>query len=107
MLIGMDIGSSPALHRDLTLAIGLSLRGLSPNGSRSQEDEFPCASRVLQLSASYSAVNKLRLLSLLSHGSGPSRRIANFVAYCIITDKQIATSVSDTSRLFRVHLIAG
>jgi hypothetical protein len=100
MLIGMDVETSPALQRNLTLAIDLSMRCLSPDDLRSPENEFACASRVLQLSTSYSPVNKLRLLSLMSNGSGPSRRIADFVAYCMITSKQSPTTVSTCHSLW-------
>lgn len=102
MLIGMDAGTSPVLQRDLTMVIDLLMRCLSPDDSRSPENEFACASRVLQLSASYSPINKLRLLSLLSNGSGPSRRIAEFVAHCMVTDKQSPTQVC--SRLLSLRI---
>ena len=100
MLIGMDAGTSPALQRDLSLAIDLSIQSLSSDDLKSRDNEFACALRVLQMSASYSPVNKLRLLSLLSNGSGSSRRIADFVAYCMITDKQCPTAVCKCYLLF-------
>src|SRR5258708_4255542 len=102
MLIGMDAGTSPVLQRVLTMVIDLLMRCLSPYDSRSLEKEFACASRVLQLSASYSPINKLRLLSLLSNGSGPSRLIAEFVAHCMVTNKQSPTQVSSRFLFLRI-----
>lgn len=108
ILIGMDAGTSPALQRDLSLAIDLSIQCFSLDDNKSRENEFACALRVLQLSASYTPVNKLRVLSLLSNGSGPCRRIADFVAYCMITNKQCPTKVRNCYLLqSTVLLIAG
>jgi len=71
----------------------MSMRGLSLDKSISRQNELAFSKKVLNLAAAYPPVNKLRLLSLLSNGSGPTRRIANFVAHCIITDKESPTLV--------------
>jgi len=88
MLLAMGSETQPDLYRDIVEAIDLSMRGLSPDEFMSRQNELAFSQKILNWSASYPPVNKLHILSLLSNGSGPTRRIANFVAYCIITDKQ-------------------
>ncbi|KAF9529383.1 hypothetical protein CPB83DRAFT_893485 [Crepidotus variabilis] len=87
LLIGTDSRTTPATSRDIVQAIDLTLQCLSPNSSPLKEREFALATRVLQWLSSYQPPTKLRLLSLLSNGSGPSRRIAEFAAYCVVIDK--------------------
>jgi hypothetical protein len=45
-------------------------------------------SRIAACASRYEPVNKALLVSLLASGSGSTRRIANFVAYCILTDQE-------------------
>jgi hypothetical protein len=44
--------------------------------------------KLLKCVSTFEPVNKARAVYLLSTASGPTRRIANVVAYCIITDKE-------------------
>lgn len=44
--------------------------------------------KLLKCVSIFEPVNKARVVYLLSTASGPTRRIANVVAYCIITDKE-------------------
>ena len=90
MLVAMDSGAPPGLCRDLVQAIDASICC----HSTSKENEFELSVRFLRLSTSYSPVNKLRLLSFLSNGSGTTCRIAKYVAFCVITDKRAPTIVS-------------
>jgi len=54
----------------------------------SSYQEINLCSRIAACASRYEPVNKALLVSLLASGSGPTRRIANFVAYCIITDQE-------------------
>ena len=49
--------------------------------------EVTLCSKVLNCIAGYEPVNKARLIALLSAGSGSTKRIASFIAYCVITDR--------------------
>ena len=50
-------------------------------------------SQVLNCIAGYEPVNKARLMALLSAGSGSTKSIASFVAYCVIIDRTTAIAV--------------
>ncbi len=49
--------------------------------------------RILHFTQVYTPINRSRLVSLLSEGSSAMRRIANIVAYGIITDTQSVEKV--------------
>ena len=44
-------------------------------------------------------MNKARLIAPLSAGSGSTKRIASFIAYCVIIDRTTAVAV----RFYRFH----
>ncbi|KAF8973202.1 hypothetical protein BDZ97DRAFT_1912770 [Flammula alnicola] len=88
LLIGMDSTASPDLIQDIIRAVDLACRYISPEGSVSVQSEIILCSKVLKCVRSYEPINKARLVSLLSSGSGSARRIANFIAYCIVTGKE-------------------
>jgi len=49
--------------------------------------EVALCSKVLNCIAGYEPINKARSISLLSAGSGSTKRIASFIAYCVIIDR--------------------
>ncbi|KIM40065.1 hypothetical protein M413DRAFT_446218 [Hebeloma cylindrosporum] len=88
LLVGMDLTASAILMREVAEAIDLICHGMSPGDSISTDAELSLCSRIAACASRYEPVNKARLVSLLASGSGPTRRIANFVAYCVITDQE-------------------
>jgi hypothetical protein len=48
---------------------------------------------VLNCIAAYEPINKARLITLLSAGSGSTKRIASFIAYYVIIDRPASVVV--------------
>ncbi|KAJ3511744.1 hypothetical protein NLJ89_g3917 [Agrocybe chaxingu] len=87
MLIGMDLKATPELSRDVSQAINEVCQCMPSDKSSRIQAELALCTKVLDCIMSYQPINKLRMLSFLSDGSGSARRVANFVAYCIIVDQ--------------------
>ncbi|CAA7259137.1 unnamed protein product [Cyclocybe aegerita] len=87
MLIGMDVIATPELSRDVSQAVHEVCQCMPSDDSSRIQAELALCTKVLDCIASYEPINKLRMLSFLSDGSGSARRVANFVAYCIIVDQ--------------------
>ncbi|KJA14138.1 hypothetical protein HYPSUDRAFT_49434 [Hypholoma sublateritium FD-334 SS-4] len=88
LLVGMDKSISTNLARDINLAIDGVCHNNLQTESNNSEIEIHLCSRISQFAQAYDPINKSRLVLLLSGGSSAMRRIANIVAYCIITNKQ-------------------
>ncbi|KDR75827.1 hypothetical protein GALMADRAFT_140422 [Galerina marginata CBS 339.88] len=84
LLLGMDSGASPDILRDVSQAVEKICHCIPPD----LRLEIPLSSKLLACVASYEPINKDRFLSLLFNGAGSTRRIADLVAYCIITEKE-------------------
>ncbi|KAF8161155.1 hypothetical protein B0H34DRAFT_795986 [Crassisporium funariophilum] len=85
LLVGIDPSTSPDLQRDIIHAVDVACHCI-PQGSTNVEAAL--CSKVLKCIDMYEPINKAHLLSLLSYGTGSTKRIASYIAYCIVTNRK-------------------
>ncbi|KAF8897045.1 hypothetical protein CPB84DRAFT_1781409 [Gymnopilus junonius] len=83
LLLGMDSEASSELLQAVTLAVHQICQCIPLNDL---DFETRLVSRLIGFVTALEPINKFRFLSFLSSGAGHTRRIANLVAHCIITD---------------------
>ncbi|KAF8806404.1 hypothetical protein BYT27DRAFT_7212091 [Phlegmacium glaucopus] len=87
LLIDTDISTSHDLQLDIIQAINLVCNFVT---SEDMDFEVALCSKVLNCIAGYEPMNKARVIASLSAGSGSTKRIASFIAYCVIIDRTTA-----------------
>ena len=116
LLLGMDFDATKELLQDISLTVHEICQSVSPDDLKFVSPFFPSItpvtqspyknllllSRLVDCVQHFDAINKLRFLSFLSGGAGHTRRIANLLAHCIITDK-IPSEVSSAPLCLLFH----
>ncbi|KAJ7783268.1 hypothetical protein B0H16DRAFT_486848 [Mycena metata] len=97
-VVGMDPSSSPDHQREIMVAVDLLCKSVAPNADISAETETTICNKLIKFVSDFQPINKAHLVALLARGSGRTARIAQWVAYAVIT-KSDAISVAQYNKL--------
>ncbi|KAF9012393.1 hypothetical protein BDQ17DRAFT_1343807 [Cyathus striatus] len=98
LLIGMDSTPSSELRQDIITAINSICTSVSSDDDVLTRLETAVVNKALTISKKYEPVNKAYLVSYLASGAGRTRRIAQWIAHCMIVGK-MEVSLNEYSEL--------